>query len=126
MFFESVKKSEKELEKLSEYERERLRNIAEIELQVCLSDCSSNMNFILSNYLFANVKIFFPQFADSLDTLEKTANELKASKINAVKRRAKSRKPKFDSETDKESNRVHFVRRSSRIIQEKRYVLFMY
>lgn len=38
MFFVSVKKSEKELEKLSEYERERLKNIAEIELQVCLSD----------------------------------------------------------------------------------------
>lgn len=92
MFFESVKKSEKELEKLSEYERERLRNIAEIELQ----------------------------FADSLDTLQKSANELKASKINATKRRAKSKKPKFDSETDKESNRLHFVRRSSRIIQEKR------
>lgn len=58
MFFVSVKKSEKELEKLSEYERERLKNIAEIELQVCLSDCSSNMNFKLSDYLVTNVEIF--------------------------------------------------------------------
>lgn len=72
------------------------------------------------------LKFFCPQFADSLDTLQKSANELKTSKINAAKRRAKSKKPKFDSETDKDTDRVHFVRRSSRIIQEKRYVLFVH
>ncbi|XP_025203413.1 cell division cycle-associated 7-like protein [Melanaphis sacchari] len=94
MFFVSVKKSAKEIENLSEYERERLKNIAEIELQL----------------------------ADPLDTIQKSANELKSSKINATNnRRAKSKKRKFNSETDNDtSNRVHFVRRSSRIIQEKR------
>jgi len=46
---------------------------------------------------------------------------LKSSNITA-KRRAKSKKNKFNSGTGEEtSNCVKFVRRSSRIIQEKRY-----
>ncbi|KAL5236969.1 hypothetical protein ACI65C_004379 [Semiaphis heraclei] len=92
MFFATVKKSEKELEKLSDYERQRLKNIAEIELQL----------------------------ADPLDIIQQSANELKSSNITA-KRRAKSKKSKFNYETGEEtSNSVKFVRRSSRIIQEKR------
>lgn len=45
MFFATVKKSEKELEKLSDYERQRLKNIAEIELQVRLSDVYTHKLF---------------------------------------------------------------------------------
>ncbi|XP_026818288.1 uncharacterized protein LOC113557154 [Rhopalosiphum maidis] len=92
MFLVSVKKSAKEMEMLSDYERERLKNIAEIELQL----------------------------ADPLDTIQKTANELKSSNINATNsKRTKGKKRKSNSDTDK-SNTVNFVRRSSRIIQEKR------
>ncbi|XP_001944678.1 cell division cycle-associated protein 7 [Acyrthosiphon pisum] len=92
MFFPAVKRSEKEIEKLSEYERQRLKNIAEIELQL----------------------------ADPLDIIQQSANQLKKSNISA-KQRAKSKKSKLNSETgEKTSNRVNFVRRSSRIIQEKR------
>jgi hypothetical protein len=63
MFLVSVKKSAKEMEMLSDYERERLKNIAEIELQVCLSNCPLNMNYIyyLSKYMLTDVnKIGFP------------------------------------------------------------------
>jgi hypothetical protein len=70
------------------------------------------------------IKLVFPQLADSLDTIQKTANELKSSNINATNsKRAKAKKRK--SNTDK-SNTVNFVRRSSRIIQEKRYVLYIH
>lgn len=64
MFFVSVKHSAKEMEMMSDYERERLKNIAEIELQVCLSNCPLNMNYniyYLSKYMLADVKkIGFP------------------------------------------------------------------
>jgi len=64
---------------------------------------------------------FLLQLADSLDVLQQSANELKSSNI-AVKRRARAKKTKLNSETGEgTSNRVKFVRRSSRIIQEKRY-----
>lgn len=120
MFFATVKKSEKELEKLSDYERQRLKNIAEIELQVRLSELSVKHSSTI--YLLCQSLIdFFPQLADPLDIIQQSANELKSSNITA-KRRAKSKKSKFNSETGEEtSNSVKFVRRSSRIIQEKRY-----
>jgi len=64
--------------------------------------------------------------ADPLDTIQKKANELKSSNINATNsRRAKGKKRKSNSDTDK-SNTVNFVRRSSRIIQEKRYVYYIH
>ncbi|CAI6358984.1 unnamed protein product [Macrosiphum euphorbiae] len=92
MFFPTVKRSEKEIEKLSEYERQRLKNIAELELQ----------------------------FSDPLDILQESVNQLKNSNDSA-KQHTKSKKSKFNSDTsEKTSKHVNFVRRSSRIIQEKR------
>lgn len=119
MFFPTVNKSEKEIEKLSEYERQRLKNIAEIELQVCLSEYS--VKYILTICLLLVLKpFFFLQLADPLDIIQQSANQLKNSNISA-KQRAKSKKNKLNSETGEEtSNRVNFVRRSSRIIQDKR------
>lgn len=65
-------------------------------------------------------QFFFQQLADPLDIIQQSANQLKNSNISA-KQRAKSQKSKLNSETgEKTSHRVNFVRRSSRIIQEKR------
>jgi len=63
---------------------------------------------------------FFQQLSDSLGILEESVNQLKNSNVSA-KQRTKSKKRKFNSDTsEKTSDRVNFVRRSSRIIQEKR------
>jgi len=120
MFFPTVKRSEKEIEKLSEYERQRLKNIAEIELQVCLSELSVKYILAICQLLVLTNSFFFHQLADPLDTIQQSVNQLKNSNVSA-KQRANSKKNKLNSDTgEKTSNRVNFVRRSSRIIQEKR------
>jgi len=79
------------------------------------------VKYILTICLLVVLTVFFfLQLADPLDIIQQSADQLKKSNISA-KQRAKSKKSKLNSETgEKTSNRVNFVRRSSRIIQDKR------